>query len=126
MGLPRTLQTVIAATVVIVGVACYSNHAAGSKGGGGFSRAEDRYNPQHIDSLPPEIRNSILRRCNTPKALHPFASYFDNFKRIVLRFEHFVCGDDTYCTPSGCLHQVWISAGGHYRLVRIYYAPAGD
>ena len=126
MGLPRILQMVMAATVVIVGVASHSNHAA-SKGGGGFSSAEDRYNPQHIDSLPPEIRNSILRRCSTPKALHPFASYFDNFKRIVLHFEHFVCGDDTtYCTPSGCLHQVWISGGGHYRLVRIYYAPASD
>jgi len=90
-------------------------------------RTEDRYNPQHIDSLPPEIRSSIVRRCNTPKALHPFASYFDNSKRIVLHFEYFVCdGDGTYCTNSGCLHQVWLSAGGHFRLVRSYYAPPGD
>ena len=48
---------------------------------GGSFHTEDRYNPQHIDSLPPEIRSSIVRRCNTPKALHPFASYFDNSKR---------------------------------------------
>ena len=89
--------------------------------------SEDRYNPQHIDSLPPEIRASILRRCSRPKALHPFASYFDNLRRVVLHFEHFLCdGDGTYCRPSGCLHQVWVSTGGHYRLVRSYYAPAGD
>jgi hypothetical protein len=93
----------------------------------GTYHTEDRYNPQHIESLPPDIRNSILRRCSTPKALHPFASYFDNFKRIVLHFEHFLCdGDRTYCTASGCLHQVWVSTDGHYRLVRSYYAPAGD
>ena len=90
-------------------------------------RTEDRYNPQHIDSLPREIRNSILHRCAEPKALHSFASYFDDSRQIVLHFEHFVCdGDGTYCTLSRCLHQVWVSTGGHYRLVRSYYAPAGD
>jgi hypothetical protein len=94
---------------------------------GNFGRSEDRYNPQHIDSLPPEVLISILHRCAEPKALHPFAIYFDDPKRIVLHFEHFVCdGDGIYCTPSGCLHQVWTSAGGHYRLLRSYYAPAGD
>jgi hypothetical protein len=59
---------------------------------GGTYRTEDRYNPQHIDSLPPEIRSAILRRCNEPMALHPFASYSDAAKRIELHFEHFVCG----------------------------------
>jgi hypothetical protein len=54
---------------------------------GGNYHTEDRYNPQHISSLPPEIRNSILHRCNEPKALHPFASYSDDSKRIVLHFE---------------------------------------
>jgi hypothetical protein len=24
------------------------------------------------------------------------------------------------------LHQFWVFAGGHYKLVRSYYAPAGD
>jgi len=90
-------------------------------------RAEDRFNPQHIDSLPPEVRNSILHSCAEPKALHTFASYSDGSNRIVLHFEHFVCdGVGTYCNPSGCLHQVWVSVGGHYRLVRSYYVPAGD
>ena len=57
----------------------------------------------------------------------PFASYFDSFRGIVLHFEHFVCdGDRTYCTASGCLHQVYVSAGRHCRLMRSYYAPAGE
>ena len=94
---------------------------------GGNVRSEDRYEPQHIDRLPPEIRNSILRRCNEPKALHPFASYFDDSKRILLHFEHFVCdGDGSYCSPPGFLHQLWFLVRGHYLLVRSYYTPAGD
>ena len=94
--------------------------------GGGY-KMEDRYNPQHIDSLPPEIRSSILRRCNEPNALHTFSSCSDGSNRIELHFEHFVCdGDGTYCGPAGCLHQVWVLARGHYHLTRSYYAPAGD
>lgn len=94
---------------------------------GGTYRSEDRYNPQHIDNLPPEIRSSILRQCSEPKALHPFASYSDGAKRIELHFEHFVCdGDGSYCTQSGCLHQVWILVHGHYRLMQNFYSPAGD
>ena len=62
---------------------------------GGNFRSEDRYNPQHIDSLPPEIRNAIYRMCREPKALHPFASYSENMHRIVLHFEHFYCADRT-------------------------------
>ena len=101
--------------------------SASSLAKGGGMHSEDRYNPQHIDGLPPEIRNAIYKKCSTPKALHPFANYFDNTKRIVLHFEHFYCDErNTFCNSSGCLHQVWISAGGHYRLVRSYYAPAGE
>ena len=90
---------------------------------GGSYHTADHYNRQHIDSLPSEVRNFILHRCGAPKALHTFASYFDNLKQIVLHFERFVCdGDGTYCNTSGCLHQVWVSVSGHYRLVRSYYA----
>ena len=48
---------------------------------GGAFRTEDRYNPQHIDDLPPEIRSAIYRMCSAPKALHPFASYSDGLHR---------------------------------------------
>jgi hypothetical protein len=100
---------------------------AQSSAKGGSYRSEDRYNPQHIDGLPPEIRNAIHCRCGTPKALHRFANYSDDARRIVLHFEHFVCdGDSVYCTASGWLHQVYGSVGGHYKLIRSYYAPAGE
>jgi hypothetical protein len=40
---------------------------------------------------------------------------------------HFRCGDrGALCTQAGCLHQVYISTGGRYRLLRSYYAPEGD
>lgn len=94
---------------------------------GGSLTSEDRYNPQHIESLPPEIRDAVIHRCGTPKALHPFASYPENLQKVVLHFEHFYCStSDTFCGPSGCLHQIYVSSRGHYRLLRSYYAPAGD
>jgi hypothetical protein len=94
---------------------------------GGGMRSEDRYNPQHVDSLPAEIRQQVVRGCAAPKALHAFASYLDDPKRIVLHFEHAWCGDRSgYCTASGCLHEVYVFTGGRYRLVRRYYAPPGD
>ena len=37
---------------------------------GGNMRSEDRYDPQHIENLPPEIRQWVLKLCPAPKALH--------------------------------------------------------
>jgi hypothetical protein len=96
---------------------------------GGAFRTEDRYNPQHIDNLPPDIRSAIYRRCSAPKALHPFASYLDNMHRIVLHFEHFYCQQrDGFCSQSGaCLHEVYESRGRHFQLIRRYFAePASE
>lgn len=116
-----TIVRCISAFMAIL-LACGQVSARGS-----FDHTEDRYNPQHISSLPPEVRSFILHRCSEPKALHSFAVYFDNLKGVVMHFEHFLCdGDDPYCTVSGCLHQVWVSVRGHFRLLRSYYAPAGD
>ena len=94
---------------------------------GGSVRSEDRYNPHHIESLPPEIRDAVIRQCGSPRALHDFASYSEHLQKIVLHFEHFYCDvGDSFCGPSGCLHQLYVSSGGHYRLLRSYYAPAGN
>ena len=94
---------------------------------GGSVRSEDRYNPQHIDGLPPEIRNAIYHKCSTPRALHDFASYSENMHRIVLHFEHFYCDQhDSLCPNSGCLHQVFVSKGGRFRLLKSYYARPED
>jgi hypothetical protein len=94
---------------------------------GGSYRSEDRYDPQHIESLPPEVRDAIFHECGTPRALHPFAHYADNLQTVVLHYEHFYCSTGgTFCGPSGCLHQVYGSSHGHYRLIRSYYAPVGE
>jgi len=53
----------------------FSNQSSG-KGGG--MQSEDRYNPDHIESLPLEIRAAVIRQCGTPKALHTFVSYSEN------------------------------------------------
>ncbi len=100
-------------------VLSFSSQSSGKGGGTG----EDRYNPDHIESLPPEIRSAVIRQCSTPKALHTFASYTGN-QSVTLHFEHFYCGaDDAFCRPSGCLHQVYVASHGRYRLLRRYYAP---
>jgi hypothetical protein len=95
--------------------------------GGGLTR-ENPYNPQHIESLPPEVRAAVIHQWRTtPKALHYFASYTENSQRIVLHFEHFYCNSGRiFCNPSGCLHQIYVSSRGHYRLLRSYYSPAED
>jgi hypothetical protein len=89
---------------------------------GGNMRSEDRYDPQHIESLPPEIREQVLKLCPAPKALHEFVSYSDHLRKVVLHFEHLYCGDKPFCGPSGCLHQTYSLTGGHYRLVESYSA----
>ncbi len=54
-------------------------------------RSEDRYNPQHIESLPPEIREAVIHLCATPRAMHTFAGYIETPQKVVLHFEHFYC-----------------------------------
>jgi hypothetical protein len=50
---------------------------------------------------------------------------FQNSRLIVLHFEHFRCDDrGSLCTQAGCLHQIYVSTGGRYRLSRSYYAQA--
>jgi hypothetical protein len=101
--------------------------------GGVVAPREDRWNPQHIGGLPAEIREAIApyaRVCGAPLAAeHSFARYFQsgNAKLIGLHFEHLRCADRAaVCRPAGCLHQVYISTGGRYRLLRSSYVQELD
>ena len=81
------------------------------------------WNPQHISSLPAEVRNAVAQMCGNSQAEHQFASYSQNLQIVVLHFEHLRCGNGPkFCTQAGCLHQVYTSTGGHYRLSRTYRA----
>jgi hypothetical protein len=95
---------------------------------GGNMANQDPYKAQYVEGLPAEVRAALTRQCrSTAKALPNFARFTENTKRIVLRFEYFHCNSGgTFCGPSGCLHQTYVSSRGHYRLLRSYYAPAGD
>jgi hypothetical protein len=100
---------------------------------GGRISLEDRWNPQHIAGLPVEIGNAIapyVRVCGGSLAAeHSFVRYFQSgtAKLIGLHFEHLRCANRAaLCTAAGCLHQVYISTGGRYRLLRSSYVPELD
>jgi hypothetical protein len=77
--------------------------------------ADDRWNPQHIDVLPSEVRNAIVpyaRICGGPLAAgHSFVRYFQNgtVKLIGLHFENYIS-----------------RGGGPYRLFTSAYVPELD
>jgi hypothetical protein len=102
-------------------VACCITEA---KAKGGPYQKDEVYNPQHIISLPPEIRASVYARCNEPRALHTFAEYRDNLRIVTLHFERLLCGpSEVRCSASGCLHEVFTLTGnGRYKLTRRYYS----
>jgi hypothetical protein len=89
---------------------------------------EDRWNPQHITGLPAEIRSAVTHMCGQSIAAeHLFATYLQGSRLIILHFEHVRCDHrGSLCTQAGCLHQVYVSTGAHYRLLRSYYGPNGD
>jgi len=89
---------------------------------------DDPWNPEHIDRLPPEVRYAVSRMCrDSPRAGHYFATYFDNAHSIKLHFEHLHCGDQAiFCRADSCLHQEYVSAGAHYRLIKAYYGRRDD
>jgi hypothetical protein len=99
---------------------------AQAKGGNpqAYQPNQDGYNPEHINSLPPEIRRSLHANCSEPRALHDFAKYGDSLRTITLHFEHFFCGaSHARCSASGCLHEVFsLTGSGRYQLTRRYYA----
>jgi hypothetical protein len=94
---------------------------------GGAGTADPPFNPEHINQLPPEIRNAINHLCGPSlRAGHYFATYFENSRFLKLHFEHSQCESQKACTQAGCLHQVYIMTKGRYRLLRSYYGSGND
>lgn len=78
----------------------------------------------HVTGLPDEIRLSVLKRqraCGAPiAATHFFAIPADvgTDRFISLHFESFWCRNATVvCRADDCLHEIYASSGGRYRLV---------
>ena len=94
---------------------------------GSAGTADHPWNPEHIDHLPLEVRNAISRLCGPSlRAAHYFATYSGNSRFLNLHFEHSRCQSQKVCTQAGCLHQVYVLSGGHYRLFKSYYGPSND
>jgi len=115
-------------TLISVGLlATTISQASSALARGGLHLLDPPLNPQHINGLPAEVRDAVAHMCRSAQAEHQFARYSQNLRVLVLHFEHFRCGDGhARCTRAGCLPQVYVSTGGHYRLSKGYYAPEGD
>lgn len=112
----------IVATILLLGFDYRPAFARGSQ-----VRHDDPWNSEHIDRLPPEVRNAVIQMCADPRAGHLFATYFDNSRLIKLHFEHLHCDEQAaYCRGGSCLHQEYVSTGGHYRLMKSYYGRDND
>ena len=113
--------------LIAIGLSAITGQASAAFARGALHLLDPALNPQHIDGLPAEVRGALARMCRGAQAQHQFAGYSQNLRTLVLHFEHLHCADrGAFCTQAGCLHQVYVSEGGRYRLLRSYYAPQGD
>jgi hypothetical protein len=95
--------------------------------GGGLPH-DGPWNSEHVDRLPPDVRNSVLHMCGVrPSAAHYFATYLDDARIIKLNFEYFSCeGRQAYHDAGRCLHEEFALTGSHYRLTKNYYGRCND
>ena len=85
--------------LIAIGLLATTSQASPAFARGGL-HLEDRWNPQHLDGLPAEVRNALARMCRGSRAEHQFAGYFENSRVLVLHFEHLRCGCLLYTSPS--------------------------
>ena len=103
---------------------CSELPAAAKSGGAG---KDDPWNPDHINSLPAEIRQYIAAICKgPPRAQHDFATYSPHEKRWRINLEYLRCdGLGEYRRGNLCLDVDFVAVGLRYRLVRKQYAECG-
>jgi hypothetical protein len=118
-------SNILAATCVLLLVACAQSSVLARSGG---LSHDSPWNPEHIDRLPPEIRDSVLHMCRTrPDAGHYFATYLDHARIVKLHFEQLNCeGRPMYREAGLCLREEFTLLGAHYRQTKSYYNRCGD
>jgi hypothetical protein len=84
--------------------------------------AENRWNPAHLQNLPPEIRTSVQKweaACGGSLAAgQQFALYLTvpGAQFVALHFDDFRCNNKSvHCETTGCLHEVYVATNGRYR-----------
>jgi hypothetical protein len=71
---------------------------------GGNYRSEDRYDPQHIESLPPEVRDAVIRLCPAPRALHNLRPTRTTFNRSCCTSNIYTAGLTHFAgRPAACI-----------------------
>jgi hypothetical protein len=91
--------------------------------------AENRWNPAHLQNLPPEIRASVQKweaSCGgSLAAAQQFALYLTvpGAQFVALHFDDFRCGNKSvHCDTTGCLHEVYVATHGRYRRTLAVHA----
>jgi hypothetical protein len=110
---------------LLVQVTCMNGAAVAL---GSASSHDEPWNPDHIERLPPDVRNAVLRICRGhTQAAHYFATYLDHARTVRLHFENLRCdGEQSFRRGDSCLHEEFVALGSHYRLVKRYYASCND
>jgi hypothetical protein len=95
--------------------------------GASVGNKQDPYDPNHIDTLPPEIRQYIAKICRgAPTARHDFATYLPQEKRWRINLEYLQCGIiGKYRRGNQCLDVDFVAKGSHFYLARKSYANCG-
>lgn len=91
--------------------------------------ATNRWNPAHLDNLPPEIREQVQRwegACGSSiAAAQQFALYLaiPGTQFVALHYDDFRCRNKSvHCNVDGCLHEVYVATKGRYRRVLTLHA----
>jgi len=121
---PHSIPSISAPCILLLAVFAQSSAFARA---GTFSHDEP-WNAEHINRLPPEVKNSVIHMCGVaPNAAHYFATYLADARIIKLHFEHFNCeGSQIYRHADRCLHEEFRLIGSHYQLARSYYSRCDD
>ena len=87
----------------------------------------DPWNPEHIDTLPPEIRHYIAGMCKGPaSAQHDFATYSPAEKRWRINIEYLRCeGLTEFRRGHQCVDVDFVEVGSHFRLASKQYRDCG-
>jgi len=98
---------------------------AASKAGG--SVKDDPWNPEHINTLPAEVRQYIGTICKGPAAAqHDFATYSPIEKRWRINIEYLRCeGLGEFRRGHQCIDVDFVEVGSHFRFASRQYRECG-